>query len=83
MTAPKVGIIMGSKSDLKVMSEAAEILEELNIPFEVTIVSAHRTPHRMIKYAEEARERGLKVIIGRIGWRKKCRYHCSANYRKL
>ena len=67
MTAPKVGIIMGSKSDLKVMSEAAEILEELNIPFEVTIVSAHRTPHRMIKYAEEARERGLKVIIAGAG----------------
>ncbi len=67
MTAPKVGIIMGSKSDLKVMSEAAEILEELNVPFEVTIVSAHRTPHRMIKYAEAARERGLKVIIAGAG----------------
>ena len=58
---------MGSKSDLKVMSEAADILDELGIPFELTIVSAHRTPHRMIKYAEEAKTRGLKVIIAGAG----------------
>ncbi|KAA3436654.1 5-(carboxyamino)imidazole ribonucleotide mutase [Rufibacter hautae] len=64
---PLVGIIMGSQSDLKVMSGAADILEQLNIPFEVTIVSAHRTPHRMLEYAEGARKRGLKTIIAGAG----------------
>jgi 5-(carboxyamino)imidazole ribonucleotide mutase len=64
---PQVGIIMGSTSDLKVMSEAAEILEELEVSVEVTVVSAHRTPHRMVEYAEKARERGLKVIIAGAG----------------
>lgn len=63
----QVGIIMGSKSDLKVMNEAAEILKVLGVPYELTIVSAHRTPHRMIEYAESARERGLKVIIAGAG----------------
>lgn len=58
---------MGSKSDLPVMIEAANTLEELEIPMEVTIVSAHRTPHRMIRYAEEARDRGIKVIIAGAG----------------
>jgi 5-(carboxyamino)imidazole ribonucleotide mutase len=67
MSEPKVGIIMGSKSDLKVMSEAAAILEELNIPFEVTIVSAHRTPERMFDYAEKAKSRGIKAIIAGAG----------------
>ncbi|GGK57268.1 5-(carboxyamino)imidazole ribonucleotide mutase [Rufibacter glacialis] len=62
-----VGIIMGSQSDLKVMAGAADILEQLNIPFEVTIVSAHRTPHRMLEYAEGARKKGLKVIIAGAG----------------
>jgi len=62
-----VGIIMGSKSDLNVMQEAADILNELKVPFEMTIVSAHRTPHRMVTYAEEAREKGLKVIIAGAG----------------
>lgn len=62
-----VGIIMGSKSDLSVMQEAADALTELNVPFEMTIVSAHRTPHRMVKYAEEARDNGLKVIIAGAG----------------
>lgn len=64
---PLVGIIMGSKSDLSVMSEAAEFLEKLEIPHEVTVVSAHRTPHRMITYAEEARKRGIKVIVAGAG----------------
>ena len=64
---PLVGIIMGSHSDLKVMENAADALEQLNIPFEVTIVSAHRTPHRMIEYAETARKKGLKVIIAGAG----------------
>ena len=63
----KVGIIMGSKSDLSVMQEAAALLEELKIPIEVTVVSAHRTPQRMVKYAEEARGRGLQVIIAGAG----------------
>ncbi|MFY0651160.1 MAG: 5-(carboxyamino)imidazole ribonucleotide mutase [Cyclobacteriaceae bacterium] len=62
-----VGIIMGSKSDLNVMQDAADVLNELNVPFEMTIVSAHRTPHRMVSYAEEARSKGLKVIIAGAG----------------
>ena len=64
---PMVGIIMGSQSDLPVMAEAADILEELSVAFEVTIVSAHRTPHRMVDYAEKARKKGLKVIIAGAG----------------
>ena len=58
---------MGSQSDLKVMKEAAEFLDEMKIPFELTIVSAHRTPLRMVEYARTARERGLKVIIAGAG----------------
>lgn len=64
---PQIGIIMGSDSDLPVMQQATEILDELKVPYEVTIVSAHRTPHRMIEYAESARSRGLKVIIAGAG----------------
>ncbi|MCU0356161.1 MAG: 5-(carboxyamino)imidazole ribonucleotide mutase [Cyclobacteriaceae bacterium] len=67
MTKALVGIIMGSQSDLAVMKQAAEVLEELQVPYELTIVSAHRTPHRMMKYAEEARGRGLRVIIAGAG----------------
>lgn len=67
MSTPQVGIIMGSQSDLPVMSEAAEILEELGVDVEVTVVSAHRTPHRMVEYAEKAAGRGLKVIIAGAG----------------
>jgi 5-(carboxyamino)imidazole ribonucleotide mutase len=62
-----IGIIMGSESDLPVMKEAAEILDEFSIPYELTIVSAHRTPLRMVKYATDARSRGLKVIIAGAG----------------
>src|SRR3954464_11387072 len=62
-----VGIIMGSDSDLKVMEDAATILRQFNIEFELTVVSAHRTPHRMIEYAQKAKERGLKVIIAGAG----------------
>jgi len=58
---------MGSKSDLPIMKEAAEILEKLGVSFELTIISAHRTPERMVTYAESARERGLKVIIAGAG----------------
>lgn len=67
MSKAIVGIIMGSQSDLKVMAAAAEQLEALKVPFEMTVVSAHRTPERMIKYAESAVERGLKVIIAGAG----------------
>ncbi|WP_436518019.1 5-(carboxyamino)imidazole ribonucleotide mutase [Ekhidna sp. To15] len=67
MATPKVGIIMGSKSDLPVMQQAADILEELGVSYELTIVSAHRTPHRMLDYAEGAREKGLQVIIAGAG----------------
>ena len=63
----KVGIIMGSKSDLPVMQDAADILTELGVAFEITVVSAHRTPKRMFDYAETAAERGLKVIIAGAG----------------
>lgn len=62
-----VGIIMGSKSDLPIMKEAATFLEEMKIPFEITVVSAHRTPHRMVEYAETAAKRGIKVIIAGAG----------------
>ena len=62
-----VGIIMGSKSDLPVMSAAADFLRSLDVPFELTIVSAHRTPQRMISYAQSAVERGISVIIAGAG----------------
>ncbi|ONH70165.1 phosphoribosylaminoimidazole carboxylase [Cyberlindnera fabianii] len=64
---PLVGIIMGSDSDLPVMAKGADILKKFNVPFEVTIVSAHRTPHRMSKYAIEAPQRGIKAIIAGAG----------------
>ncbi len=64
---PQVGIIMGSQSDLPVMAEAAQFLEDMGIAFELTVVSAHRTPKRMIDYAESARERGIKVIVAGAG----------------
>jgi 5-(carboxyamino)imidazole ribonucleotide mutase len=62
-----VGIIMGSKSDLPVMELAAEVLKKLDIPYELTIVSAHRTPERMFTYAREAANRGIQVIIAGAG----------------
>jgi 5-(carboxyamino)imidazole ribonucleotide mutase len=62
-----VGIIMGSKSDLPVMEKAAEVLVELEVPFEMTIVSAHRTPLRMVSYAQEAYKKGIRVIIAGAG----------------
>jgi 5-(carboxyamino)imidazole ribonucleotide mutase len=64
---PLVGIIMGSDSDLPVMQAAADILKSFGIPFELTVVSAHRTPLRMVEYAQSARKRGLKVIIAGAG----------------
>lgn len=62
-----VGIIMGSKSDLPIMKEAAQVLNDLKVPFEITVVSAHRTPERMVTYGKDAAERGLKVIIAGAG----------------
>lgn len=67
MSKPAVGIIMGSQSDLRIMRETAEVLEELGISYELTIVSAHRTPLRMIDYATTARAKGLKVIVAGAG----------------
>jgi 5-(carboxyamino)imidazole ribonucleotide mutase len=64
---PLVGIIMGSDSDLPVMQAASDILKLFDIPHEVTVVSAHRTPDRMMDYARKAKERGLKVIIAGAG----------------
>ncbi len=63
----QVGIIMGSDSDLRVMQAAADMLTQLEIPFEMTIVSAHRTPERMMEYAGAARDRGLQAIIAGAG----------------
>lgn len=62
-----VGIIMGSDSDLEVMIEAAKILDEFEVAYEITVVSAHRTPERMMMYARTAQERGIKVIIAGAG----------------
>ena len=66
-TTALVGIIMGSQSDWETMRHAAETLEALGVPFETRIVSAHRTPRRLVAYAEEARDRGLKVIVAGAG----------------
>ena len=63
----QVGIIMGSDSDLSVMQAAADILDELKVGYEMTVVSAHRTPLRMVEYASSAVERGIKVIIAGAG----------------
>jgi phosphoribosylaminoimidazole carboxylase PurE protein len=64
---PVVGIVMGSKSDLETMRPAAEILESFAVPYEIRVVSAHRTPKAMYEYATSARERGLKVIVAGAG----------------
>jgi 5-(carboxyamino)imidazole ribonucleotide mutase len=67
MSAPKVGIIMGSGSDMQVMQAAADILSQFNISYEIDIVSAHRTPEKMFEYAKNAHTRGLQVIIAGAG----------------
>ncbi len=67
MTEPVVGIIMGSSSDLPIMEQAAGVLTEFGVPHEVRVVSAHRSPLRMVEYATTARERGLKVVIAGAG----------------
>ncbi|BBY17251.1 5-(carboxyamino)imidazole ribonucleotide mutase [Mycolicibacterium litorale] len=65
--APRVGVIMGSDSDWSVMTDAAEALAEFEVPFEVGVVSAHRTPGRMLDYARNAADRGIEVIIAGAG----------------
>jgi len=67
MTAPRIGIVMGSQSDWDTMRAAAQVLEDLSVPHEVRIVSAHRTPDRLFAYAEAAVGRGLAVIIAGAG----------------
>ena len=67
MSKAKGGIIMGSKSDLNIMNEAADVLKTLSVEYELTVVSAHRTPERMFEYAKTAIDRGLKVIIAGAG----------------
>lgn len=67
MSKPLVGIIMGSDSDLPIMQAAAQMCEEFGIDFEVSIVSAHRTPERLVQYAKNAEKRGLRVIIAGAG----------------
>ena len=67
MATPIVSIVMGSDSDLKVMNGAAHILEEFNVPYEISIVSAHRTPKRLVEFAENAHKRGVKVVIAGAG----------------
>ncbi len=65
--APVVGVVMGSNSDWDVMQHACEVLKEFDVPFEAKVVSAHRTPDEMFSYAEEARARGLRLIIAGAG----------------
>jgi len=67
MKTAEVAIIMGSDSDLPVMGQAAELLKSMDIPYELTIVSAHRTPERMFEFAKNAHKRGIKVIIAGAG----------------
>jgi phosphoribosylaminoimidazole carboxylase PurE protein len=64
---PLVGIIMGSDSDLPIMQEAAKVLKQFEIPYEIGVYSAHRSPHRTLQYVKTARERGLRVIIAGAG----------------
>jgi len=64
---PLVGIIMGSDSDLSVMQEAVKVLKQFEVPFEVGVYSAHRSPHRTLEYVKSARERGLRLIIAGAG----------------
>jgi len=66
-TAPLVGVVMGSDSDWRVMSDASQALTDLGVPHEVEVVSAHRTPDKLIRYGREARARGLRVIVAGAG----------------
>ncbi len=68
MTAPKIGILMGSKSDAEVMGEAAKILEEFEVPYDMKVLSAHRNPQRTSAYAQEAESRGIQALIAGAGF---------------
>jgi phosphoribosylaminoimidazole carboxylase PurE protein len=68
MAKPLVGILMGSDSDLPIMQEAAAMLQEFGIEYEMTIASAHRTPKKVLEYTQSAEKRGLKVLIAGAGW---------------
>lgn len=67
MTVPKIGILMGSASDAEIMRGAAKILEEFGVPYEMKVISAHRTPHKASEYASQAEGRGLQVLIAGAG----------------
>jgi 5-(carboxyamino)imidazole ribonucleotide mutase len=67
MKTPLVSIIMGSGSDMKIMEQAAQVLTEFEVPYEITIVSAHRTPKRLYEFSENAHQRGVEVIIAGAG----------------
>lgn len=67
MNQPLISIIMGSDSDLPIMRQAADILKQFEVPFELTVVSAHRTPDRMFEFSKQAHKRGIKVIIAGAG----------------
>ncbi|MGC8768527.1 5-(carboxyamino)imidazole ribonucleotide mutase [Calditerrivibrio sp.] len=67
VSKPIVGILMGSDSDLPVMKKAADIFKEFNVPYEIKVLSAHRTPDETIKYTEEAKERGIEILIAGAG----------------
>ena len=73
--SPIVSIIMGSTSDLPVMEKAAQLLNDLHVPFEMNALSAHRTPEAVEEFAKGARKRGIKVIIAAAGMAARC--HCS------
>ena len=75
---PKVGIVMGSDSDMPVMAKAADILEELGIPYEMTVISAHREPDVFFEYAKSAEEKGFKVIIAGAGMAAHLPRMCAA-----
>ena len=83
--SPIVSIIMGSTSDLPVMEKAAQLLNDLHVPFEMNALSAHRTPEAVEEFAKNARQRGIKVIIaaagmaGRPARRHCCQYHTAGN----
>ncbi len=66
--SPQVGIVMGSDSDMEIMRPALEMLQQLEITFEATVASAHRSPQRAVEYAQTAQQRGIKVIIAAAGW---------------
>ncbi len=68
MTAPKIGILMGSKSDAEVMGEAAKILEEFEVPYDMKVLSAHRDPQRTSAYARSAESRGIQALIAGAGF---------------